>query len=288
MRAFHLFVNPASGGGSAAAAGVPVARLLREAGADVELTYSTGERECREQAGRAAAEGRVVVAVGGDGMVGSVTGAVVEAGGSLGIVPAGRGNDFARQLGLPRDVEAVARVLLETPVRAVDVIDAGGRLVVGSVYAGIDSRSSELVNGAHWLPRSLQYPYAAVRALATHRPTRYAITVDGVEHAEHAYTVVVANSGFYGSGMHVAPDAVVDDGLLSIVVIKAAPRLRLLAAMRKIYDGSHVHLDEVRVLSGREVAITSTGAVTAYGDGERVAALPLTVRVLPGALDVIA
>lgn len=288
MRSFHLFVNPASGGGSAAAVGVPVARLLREAGAAVTLTYSPGEQECRVLAGQAAGRGEVVVAVGGDGMVGSLAGTVLTAGATLGIAPAGRGNDFARQLGLPTDVDAIARVLLESPGRPVDVIDAGGRVVVGSVYAGIDSLSSELVNRAHRLPGPLQYPYAAVRAILTHRPTTYTLTVDGSTRTLDAHTVVVANSGYYGSGMHVAPDAAVDDGLLSVVVITAVSRLRLLTALRRIYDGSHVALDAVQVLHGREVALQARGPVVAYGDGERVAPLPLTVRVLPGALRVLA
>lgn len=287
-RSFHLFVNPASGGGSAAAVGVPVARLLREAGATVALTYSTGEEQCRAEAADAAARGDVVVAVGGDGMVGSLAGTVVATGATLGIAPAGRGNDFARQLGLPTDVEGIARVLLESPGRAVDAIDADGRVVVGSVYAGIDSLSSELVNRAHRLPGPLQYPYAAVRAILTHRPTTYTLTVDGAGQTVDAHTVVVANSGYYGSGMHVAPDAAVDDGLLSVVVITAVSRLRLLTALRRVYDGSHVELDAVRVLHGRKVALAAVGPVVAYGDGERVAPLPLTVRVLPGALRVLA
>src|SRR3546814_7968258 len=77
-----------------------------------------------------------------DGMVASLAGAVVEAGGVLGIVPSGRGNDFARQLGVGGSPEQVAATLLDAAPRPVDVIDVGGRVVVGSVYAGVD-RSEE-------------------------------------------------------------------------------------------------------------------------------------------------
>jgi diacylglycerol kinase (ATP) len=254
----------------------------------VTLTYSPGEEQCRQLAGDAMARGDVVVAVGGDGMVASLAGTVVRAAGTLGIVPAGRGNDFARHLGLPQDPAPLARLLVDAPVRNVDVIAAAGQIVVGSVYAGIDSASSELVDRAHRLPRSLQYPYASVRAMATHKPTTYTVTVDGVLHSEHAHTVIVANSGYYGSGMHIAPAAALDDGILDIVIIKGVSRLRLLKAFRKVYDGSHVELDEVAVLTGRQVAIDAVGPVIAYGDGERIAALPITARVLPGALNVLA
>lgn len=288
MRLFHLFVNPSSGGGKASALGVAVARVLRDAGAEIALTYSSGEAQCRQMVQDAVGRGDITVAVGGDGMISSIIGEVLRAGGTMGIVPGGRGNDFARQLGLPKDADSLGRLLLDAPVRKVDVIEAAGQIVVGSVYAGVDSLSSELVNRAHFLPRSMQYPYSAVRALATFKPVVYTITVDGTVHTKEAFTVVVANSGYYGSGMHIAPAAAVDDGILDIVIIKAASRYRLMRAMPKLYDGSHVGSDAVTVLTGREVSIESNGQVTAYGDGEYVAALPVTARVLPGALNILA
>ena len=95
-------------------------------------------------------------------------------------------------------------------------------MVAGSVYAGVDARAAEIVDRAHWLPGTLQYPYAALRALATYQPGRYRVVLDGVEREYDAATVVVANSGYYGKGMQIAPAAAVDDGLLDVVVIEAA------------------------------------------------------------------
>lgn len=284
-RSFEFLVNPASGGGSAPGAVVPVARALREAGARVQVTYSPGRLACADLASVAVERGDVVVAVGGDGMLASVAGAVVESGGVLGIVPCGRGNDFARQLGI--DADRAADILLRGAASAVDVIEAGARMVLGSVYAGVDSLASELVNGAHRLPRGVQYPYAAVRALTTSRPSTYLVEVDGRVHEHRAMTVVVANSGYYGNGMHIAPDASVSDGLLDVVVIGSASRLALIRSMPKLYDGSHVGLEEVTMLRGRSVRLSSDGPVTAYGDGEHVGALPVTATVRPGALQVL-
>ena len=286
-RSFAFLVNPASGGGAAPAAVVPVARILREAGAFVDVTYSPGPAACRELVAQAVARGDVVVAVGGDGMVASLAGAVVEAGGALGIVPSGRGNDFARQLGIGGGPEEVAATLLEAAPRKVDVIDVGGRVVVGSVYAGVDSLASELVDRAHRLPRSVQYPYAAVRSVLGFRPSSYDVVVDGEAHRFDAFTVVVANSGYYGSGMHVAPGAVIDDGLLDVVVIRAASKLRLVRALPKLYDGSHVALEEVVVLRGRSVSVRAANPTLAYGDGEQLGPLPVTTEVVPKALAVL-
>ncbi|MGA8255738.1 MAG: diacylglycerol kinase family protein [Nocardioides sp.] len=300
-RSFSFLVNPASGGGAAPDAVVPVARLLREAGATVDVTYSPGPKAMAGLVADAVARGDVVVSVGGDGMLSSLAGAVSLAGGTLAVLPAGRGNDFARMLGLPEQPAQIAELFLSGPVRAVDLISwttpgAEPRRVAGSVYCGVDARAAELVDGAHWLPRTLQYPYAAVRALATYRPARFRVTIDG-EVAEYAAAnVVVANSAYYGKGMKIAPDAVLDDGTLDVVVIEAASKLELMRSLPKVYDGGHVSLPEVTVLRGRriEIAADARTAVPVGGDGEALGVLPglsgppAVVGVLPGALSVIA
>lgn len=299
-RAFAFLVNPSSGGGAAPEAVVPVARLLREAGATVEVTYSPGPRAMAGLVADAVGRGAVVVSVGGDGMLSSLAGSVSAAGGTLAVLPAGRGNDFARMLGLPDTTEDHARLLLEGTSRQVDLIGlglpgSGERRVAGSVYCGVDARASEIVDRAHWLPKQLQYPYAAVRALATYAPARYRVAVDGAAAEYAAANVVVANSAYYGKGMKIAPSAAVDDGLLEVVVIEAASRLELIRSLPKVYDGSHVALPEVTVLRGRrvEVAADAPVPVPVGGDGEPLGVLPglaggpAVVEVLPGALSII-
>ena len=303
IRAFSFLVNPASGGGAAPDAVVPVARLLREAGAVVDVTYSPGPRAMGDLVAAAIARGDVVVSVGGDGMLSSVAGSVSAGGGTLAVLPAGRGNDFARMLGLPEDPAGQARLLLEGDARPVDLLRVRGlggqdgqeRLVAGSVYAGVDARASELVDGAHWLPKRLQYPYAAVRSLATYRPGRFRVSVDGEEREYSAASVVVANSAYYGKGMKIAPAAVVDDGVLDVIVIEAASKVELMRSLPTVYDGEHVHRPEVTVLTGRRVEIRgrSRAAIPVGGDGEPLGVLPglgdapAVIEIRPGALGVI-
>ncbi|MEJ7834002.1 MAG: diacylglycerol kinase family protein, partial [Nocardioides sp.] len=280
-RSFSFLVNPHSGGGAAPEAVVPVARLLREAGATVDVTYSPGPRAVSGLVDEAIARGDVVVSVGGDGMLSSLAGAVSTGGGTLGVLPAGRGNDFARMLGLPERPAALARLLLEGDVRRVDLLSltlGGGavRRVAGSVYSGVDARASEIVDRARWVPKRLQYPYAALRALATYQPARYQVSVDGESGDYSAANVVVANSAYYGKGMKIAPDAAVDDGLLDVVVIEAASRLALMRALPQVYDGAHVVLPEVTVLTGRRVELRADARVPVAlgGDGEPLGVLP--------------
>ncbi|QXJ20519.1 diacylglycerol kinase family lipid kinase [Actinomadura graeca] len=294
-RAFTAIVNPAAGGAAAGPALAPIARLLREAGADVGVEHSRGLEHAGSLARRAAGAGRVVLGVGGDGMVGRVGGALAGTDAVLGIVPAGRGNDFARQLGVPPDPAGLARLLLDGAPRPVDVIEANGRPVLGSVYAGVDAVANRNANRARLLRGPVAYYAGALRAVASWRPADYRVTVDGEEHRRLGYTVVAANSGYYGSGRRIAPGARVDDGMLDVVLIRHAPRTLFFAVMRELSDGSHVRRPEVEVLRGREVRIelgeasAASGRTLPYGaDGELPGVLPVTARVMPGALRVLA
>lgn len=301
MRSFAFLVNPHSGGGAAPKVVVPLTRLLREAGAEVEVTYTTSIAETPALVAAAVGRGAVVVSVGGDGMLSSVAGEVAAAGGVLAVVPAGRGNDFARMRAVPLETNAQAAMLLTGEERPIDLLRASldGRthVVAGSVYAGVDARAAEIVDRSHWLPSSLQYPAAAVRALATYRPVDCTVEVDGVARTYRAATVVVANSRYYGKGMAIAPAASVSDGLLDVIVIEAASRTALIRALPKVYDGGHVDLDEVSVLTGRRVAVTGvhTGGrpVPVGADGEALGSLPpygaeeMVVEIVPAAVRVV-
>nr|WP_253945403.1 hypothetical protein [Nocardioides sp. zg-DK7169] len=145
-----------------------------------------------------------------------------------------------------------------------------------------------------WVPQRAQYPWAAVRALATYRPAAFELSVDGVRRRCSAATVVVANSAYYGKGMRIAPPADLADGLLDVVVIEAASRTGLIRALPTVYAGGHVERPEVTLLTGRrvELTLTSPTPVQVSADGEPLGTLTapdrLCVEVLPAALQVLA
>ena len=200
MRSFTFLVNPASGGGAAPAAVVPVTKVLREGGAAVDVTYSPGPKAMGTLVDAAVAKGDVVVSVGGDGMLSSLAGLVAKANGTLAVVPAGRGNDFARMLGLPDDPGALAALLLDEEARQVDLVAltlpgaVEPRVVAGSVYCGVDARAGEIVDTrctgcrqrsstrmppcAPWRPtsRGATSSRSMVRSESTKRPTSWSPT----------------------------------------------------------------------------------------------------------------
>jgi YegS/Rv2252/BmrU family lipid kinase len=298
MTGYTLLVNPVCGGGSGATTAETVARTLRDAGHDVTVTPTPGVAGTHDLVDNAVAQGDVLVLVGGDGTLSSVAGRVAARGGTLGIVPSGRGNDFARMLGLPSAPEAAAQVLLSGSPKTVDLLQVtipGGepRVIAGSAYSGLDARAGEIVGSVRWMPVKLQYPYAALHAIATYRPARFRVAVDGDAAEYTGSSVVVANSAYYGNGMKIAPDAAVDDGLLDVVIIEAESRRTLMKSLPKVYQGAHVDMPGVHVRRGQRVEVTASPQVSMGGDGEPVGRLPglsqppAVVEVLPGALAVL-
>jgi len=285
-RPITALVNPVSGGGVADARWAAVAAHL-DAGVDVEVVHTLHAGHAVESARHAAEAGRVVVAVGGDGLVRDVATGVVDADGTMAIVPAGRGNDFAQLVGVPEDPARLAAAISSGVEHRVDVIDAGGVAVPGNVYAGIDSVSSVIINRSRWLPSRFIYRLSPYLALLRWRVPEFRITVDGVETVLRGHIVVIANSGRYGHGLKIVPSASPDDGRLDVLVVRDVPRYRLSAFMRDAETGAHADWPEAVLLTGSEVSLAANRPVPVCADGDELTVLgeeTTHVRVRPGGL----
>ena len=287
-RRFVVVMNPSSAGGKALQVLPMVRGALIAGGADVEVVVSQDIPHAAEAARAAAERGDTVVALGGDGLVGALAGAL-EGSAPLGVLPAGRGNDFARALGIPKDPPGACRVLLTGTERTLDLGQANGRTFVCIASLGFDSDANRIANEARFVPGSLVYLWAGIRALVTWRPAHFSIAIDGRELEFDGYTVGIANTPYYGGGMKAAPDADPADGLLDVVFLKRAPKLKFLTqVLPKVFSGTHVELDEIEVHRAREVEVRADRPFDVYADGDSVTTLPVTVRLVPGALRVIA
>lgn len=289
-RAFTAVVNPISGRGKAAQKWARLAGEISAAGADVRVELTRGREHAIAVARQAAADGRIAVAVGGDGLVRDVAAGAVAGGGIMAVVPAGRGNDLARRLGLPADQAGLADLLLHGTVKQVDVIEAAGEIVPGNVYVGIDSVATAVINKTRYLPGLLAYRIAPLRAVVRWRPATYRLTLDGQSHSVAAHTVVIANSGAYGHGLTIVPPARVDDGLLHVLVVGAGPRWRVAQFLAQVKRGSHLDRPEITVHVAREVTVEADRAIPVCADGDvlgDLGGLPVTARVREGALSLI-
>jgi YegS/Rv2252/BmrU family lipid kinase len=283
-----LIVNPAAGGGRAGRALPDVTQALTRLGLDHHVEATRSLEHARELARAAVAAGETAVAFGGDGLIGAVAGALHGSDGVLGVLPGGRGNDFARALGIPLDPAGACEVLAGGRIQPLDLGAVGDATFVGIASCGLDSDANRIANATTWLRGNLVYTFAALRALAQWRRATFTISIDGARpRTVTAYTIAAAGSSSYGGGMRLAPGARLDDGLLDVVVIADMPKLRVLALLPTVFWGGHTRYREVEVLRARTIAITASRPFTLYADGDPLAELPATVTVLPGAVRTI-
>jgi YegS/Rv2252/BmrU family lipid kinase len=283
-----LLVNPAAGAGRGRRRLPAVERALRAAGADYELVLTQSLEHGCVEAKRAVAIGAIPVVMSGDGLIGKVGGAIAGTGTPLGIIPGGRGNDLARVLGIPVDPAGAVGVLLAGETRTIDVGEANGARFLCIASCGFDSDANRIANEARLMKGPLVYAYAALRALLAWRPARFTLTAGGERRELTGYSVAAANSRAYGGGMFLAPEAELDDGLLDVVTTGEVSKLRFLRNLPSVFKGEHLDQEEVECFRTAELRIEADRPFGVYADGEHITDLPVTVRVLPAALRVIA
>lgn len=288
-RRVSVIVNPAAGGGRAGRELGAVQAALAAQGLEHHVESTRSLDHAVELALEAAATNEIAAAFGGDGLVGAVAGALRHSDGVLGVLPGGRGNDLARVLGIPSHPVDAVRVLSSGTVRSLDLGEVHGRTFVGIASCGFDSDANRIANQARLVRGNLVYAYGALRALAAWRPATFTVTLDdSAPRTITGYTVAVANSKAYGGGMLLAPDASLDDGLLDVVTVGHVPKTRFLRLLPSVFKGKHVEQPAVRVERASTVRIEADRSFTMYADGDPIADLPVTVRALAGAVNVIA
>jgi len=289
MAARHLvIVNPAAGGGRARKVLPELEAALRAGGLDYRLVLTTSLDHGREEALQAAAAGEIPVVMSGDGLIGQIGGALASGDAPMGVIPGGRGNDLARVLGIPTEIPGAVDLLAAGPTRAIDVGEVNGSRFLGIASCGFDSEANRIANQTRLLKGNLVYLYAALRALAAWKPARFELVLDGDPRVFTGYSVAAANSKAFGGGMFIAPDAELDDGRLDVVCVSEVAKLRYLANLPKVFKGRHIDNEEVTVSRAAEVTISADRPFAVYADGDHLADLPATIRVLPRALTVIA
>jgi YegS/Rv2252/BmrU family lipid kinase len=286
-RRFAILMNPTAASGKPLRLLPEVQRELHTADAPHRVIQTRDLAHATHAARDAADKGEIVVALGGDGLVGTLAGAL-HGSAALGVLPGGRGNDFARALGIPQDIPGACKVLLEGVRKALDLGEANGKSFACIASMGYDSEANRIANEARLVRGNLVYAYAAIRALMAWKPARFTVRLDGREERFEGYTVAAANTGYYGGGMHMAPGADPSDGMLEVIFVEQVSKRRFLANLPKVFKGEHVQEDTVKVLRAREVEVTADRPFDVYADGEPITSMPVSIRLVRGGLSVIA
>lgn len=285
-----LVVNPSAGKGRAQEMLPEIAGRIRDAGHELDIWLSRDYDEAVALINKAANSGADVMAVmGGDGMLHLGVNEAVRAQQSapvaptLGLIPAGTGNDLCRGLDIGTDPLTALEIILAGHETSVDLARVGDAYIGTIVATGFDAMVNRRANDMNWPRGSARYPIALLAVLRTFEPLRYQLTIDGVRRDLDAMLVAVGNTRSYGGGIRICPDADPTDGLLDVTIIHPVGRPTLLRLMPKLYTGGFVGEPCVELLRVQSITIDGPGLV-GFGDGEMIGATPLHVGQVPAAL----
>ncbi|HNQ23874.1 MAG TPA: diacylglycerol kinase family lipid kinase [Phycisphaerae bacterium] len=294
-----LVVNPAAQRGRGARLGARVAARLREMGARATVRPTAARDDARRITREAVANRSerldCLAACGGDGTVQEVAGALADARLSgmsdvpaLGVVPAGRCNDFARALGIDRDVESVATTLAHGCRVPVDLGRANDHYFCTVATLGIDAEVSRFVDEMRMpLSGTAAYLYGTLRVLLRYRARQVRLEGDFGTIDEPLFMATTANTACYGGAIHVAPGASPTDGVLDVCVVGPLSKRRALRLLPTLLRGQHTGEPEVRLMRTRQLHVTTPEPSELWADGEPLAHTPVHLEAIPGAIDML-
>ena len=293
-----MLTNPASGHGNAPHAAEKAIARLQQRGADVVEIVGASALHARRLLDEALKRGTdALVVAGGDGVISLALQALACSDIPLGIIPAGTGNDHAREFGLPtKDPEAAADIVADGWAETVDlgrICDAGGAAKwFGTVVAtGFDSLVSDRTNRMRWPHGRIRYNLALLAELSQLRLLPFRLVLDtGTESSREMRADLIlaafGNTRSYGGGMLICPTADHADGQLDITMVHSTSRVRLIRLFPTVFKGTHVDLDEVTTARARSIYVECPG-IKAYADGDYACALPAEISAVPGALHIL-
>jgi len=222
----------------------------------------------------------VILLVGGDGTVHEAFSAIKETGLPLGLIPCGRGNDFARNIGLTLNLERSCFIPAKPLFREID-LPTVNNIPYGSIACtGFDADVNRYARDKRgYFGGTPGYIICVIKALRAFRPFNAEIEIDDYHWGGPVMMIAAANGPFYGGGMKIAPDAKMDDRLLDVCIIKEVSKWELLRQFPKVFQGKHSTHPKVILKSCRNVRVISTEKREIFADGEYVGNIPGTVSI---------
>ncbi|HHP7236987.1 diacylglycerol/lipid kinase family protein [Longibacter sp.] len=301
----HVIANPAAGSRHVQRRSRRIAARLSQGPAAALISWTQGPGHATRLTRRALRQGiRQIIVLGGDGTLNEVVNGFFDADepiapdASLLPLGGGTGSDFLRTL---RELPDRPTGNAGTDVHPVDLMRVSYTNVHGDVrtrYAiniasmglgGLVVRRVQSVEQRRFIGGTVAYFAAIIRCLQDYEHDDVRVIADGTDTGVHRVrNIAVANARYFGGGLQIAPHAVVDDGVLDVVLLDNVPFRRLLRDARRIYAGEHTGLPYIRPLRARSLTIVPTGTNPVFleMDGDPVGQLPATFQVIPDAVNI--
>jgi len=279
-------INPVAGRGRAKGVWSKIQKKI-----DIKYDYCFTSRagEATYLAQKAWEQGfNTIVSVGGDGTIREIVKSLAGKEVKLGIIPAGTGNDFARTVGIPEDIEKSLDLIKRGNTRKVDVISCNGEILINAAGAGLDAFVADCVNNeVKFLKGSAAYIFAVIKTLLRFKPQEVEIILDGKVLKKRVWLVTVSNGRYYGGGMMICPTAQPDDGYLDVSIVNEVGKLEILRFLPKVFTGRHTTHRSYETIRGKKVTIKSRSPILVHTDGDIIGVTPKTFEVWPGAINII-
>lgn len=284
-----LVVNESAGKGKALYLANQFSKLLVNSNQEFTLIHETSYEKTIEKLKSSLSTNsyKKVIAIGGDGLVNLCLQYLARSGITLGVIPAGTGNDFARAVGVNGlSVNKIFDLYTKSDPAEIDLglvkSQSSERWFVQVLSTGFDAEVNSRANKIRWPKGKSKYTIATVRTLAKFRPITYEIEMDGHKFSQSAMLFTIANGETYGGGMRICPGASNSDGIFELLLVRPVSRFVLLTIFPKVFKGNHIPHQKIDTYQAKEVKISAS--TSSYADGEYVANLPITVTNVGNAL----
>ncbi len=281
----YFIVNPISGNGKSLKVFPELEKYLNEKHIKYEALYTKYKGHAIELVQEVVlkAHDQIIVVVGGDGTLNEVINGLQTNVIPIGYIPTGTGNDYAREMNIPKDPLLALKRILEKNIRKIDIGKINQNYFVNVASMGFDAEIAKYANQTKlkkFLGRFV-YVLGVIKTLRNFKPKGLDITIDNKIYSfNRVWLIAIANNRFYGGGMVISPNAKNNDGLFDICVIKDINGFQLLKLFPTVFSGKHVKYPMVKIIRGKNITINTEEQLVIQTDGEIIEHMNINAEVL--------
>ena len=284
-----IIANPTSGGGRGRKVAEAAEKLIRAGGVETEFVFTKAKGDAA-MAAKKAVDDQIsgVIACGGDGTVHEVINSLATSQVVFGLIPCGRGNDFARAMNIPTSYKKATEILLEGRTKRIDLGIVEGHYFATVVTLGFDSEVARLVfEKAVPFTGTAAYILGVIKMFRSYKGINLRMTGDFGSVDQPVLLTATGNTSSYGGGIKIVPDASPTDGLLDVCHARMMSRSKILRLLPTAFWGGHTSNEHISMFQTRTLKLDTDVPVVLFADGEPVCETPATISVVRQALTVV-